>query len=444
MVGLFGISLVDGPLNSVVLFSQLLPYMSIYAGGRINTFNKSHLTLFRFLYGMWNLDFFELVTSNFCVLPIQSAMEMLIFKNLTPVLLGFALSCLYIMIPQRRDIVASLENSNTLFRKFVSHMFCKLCCKCPCLSYCEQKYIKAINWLNRKVCGRDMSQPTTCFRSQSLITCVILCYAKLITLAFDLLSNTTLYGRSKDDSNEFLLVFWLDGTRKYVEDTAWTLLVAIICIIIIILIPLVIILYPTFAHYYNSNRRAVPNYISHFSDSLRLCYKNNRITCRFTAIYFFYRIGALAIYAFTTTVYLQYLWQCGFFLSILLIHCVVQPYKIRIYNIIDGIIFFNMTLISLLSLYRLYAVDAGLSETTKASWFQLILIYLPFVYIVLLWPCIRFYKYIKKRQPNGSTSSSCIGKLSMKLIVFVDDNLLIEDARRNNIVENDELLQCNQ
>ena len=435
IVGLFGISLVDGPLNSVVLFSQLLPYMSIYAGGRINTFNKHHLTLFRFLYGMWNLDFFELVAPNFCVLPIQSAMEMLVFKNLTPVLLGFVLSCLYIIISERQNIVATLEISNSSVRKCISYIFCKFCCKCSCLKYCEQKYKRAIDWLNSKVCGHDKNQPNTCFRSQSLITYVILCYAKLINLAFDLLSNTTLYGRSKDDSNEILLVYWLDGTRKYVEDTAWTLLVAIICIIIIISIPLAIIFYPAFAYCFNNNKRTIPHYISHFNESLRLCYKNNPIACRFTAIYFLYRIGALAIYAFTTTVDLQYLWQCGFFLSMLLIHCVVQPYRKRIYNIIDGIIFFNMTLISLLSLYRLYAVDAGLSETIKSSWFQLTLIYLPFIYIVLLWPCVRYYKYIKKRQWNDS---SCIGKLSIKLITFVDGNLLIEDVRQNNIAENDE------
>ena len=224
-------------------------------------------------------------------------------------------------------------------------------------------------------------------------------------------------------------MYWLDGTRKYVEDTAWTLLVAITCIIIIILIPLLIIFYPAFAYCYNNNERTIPHCISHFFESLRLCFKNNRIACRFTAIYFFYRIGALAIYAFTTTVDFQYLWQCGFFLSMLLIHCVVQPYKKRIYNIIDGIIFFNMSVISLLSLYRLYAVDVGLSETTKSSRFQLVLVYLPFVYIVLLWPCMRCYKYIKKRQWNGN---SRIGKLSNKFIVFIDDNLLIEDARQNN------------
>ena len=179
------------------------------------------------------------------------------------------------------------------------------------------------------------------------------------------------------------------------------------------------------AYWYNNENRTVSQYISNFYDSLRLCYKNNYIARFFTAVYFCYRIGFLAIYAFTTTVHYQYLWQCGFFLSMLLTHCIVQPYKRRIYNIIDGIVFFIMTLISLLSLYRLYAVDLGLYETNKAFRFQLILIYLPFAYIALLWPCFTCYKYIKTKQLKDSNYIK-------KIIKFVDENLLNEDIRENS------------
>ena len=418
-IGLFGISLVDGPLNSVVLFSQLLPYMKIYdANGEIN-----HIKIFHCLYGMWNLDFFEVIYPNFCVLPIQSALIMLLFNNLTPVVIGVILSFLYILISERNDIVANADLSHSSLCKCISYVFCELCCKfCSCLSCCVQKYRKMIKSLNKKICGHENNEASTCFRSQGLITCVVLCYAKLTAVAFNLLSSTTLYGRSKDDSKEYLQVFWLDGTRKYVEDAPWAVVVAAICICFISIIPGIIILYPAFRYYfYKRKRRNVPTYVDHFYDSLRLCYKDNYIARSFTAIYLCYRIGALAIYAFTTRADLQYLWQCGFFVLIMLIHCVVQPYRNIIYNIIDGIIFFNMSIISLLSLYRLYAIDAGLSDTNKALTFQLILIYLPFVYIVLLWPCMRCYKFMKK---NNTI-----------LIAFEGKGILAEVAGQNN--END-------
>ena len=424
IIGLFGISLVNGPLNSVILFSQLLPYMDIYAGGRVHILNKNSVTGVRFVYGMWSLDFFELLAPNFCVLPTKSTLEMLLFKNLTPVLFGFVLSFLYILISERNDIVANANLSDSSVCKCISYVFCKLFCKfCSCLNCCVQKYKEMIESLNKKICGHEENEASTCFISQGLITCVVLCYAKLTAVAFDLLSSTTLYGRSKDDSKEYLQVFWLDGTRKYMEDAPWAVVVAAICIYFVFLIPGVIIFYPTFDYcLYKRKRRTVPFYITQFYESLRVCYKDNYIARSFTGVYFCYRIGALAIYAFTPTLHYQYLWQCGFFLIMLLIHCVVQPYRKRIYNIIDGIIFFNMSIISLQSLYRLYAVDVGLSETNKAFTFQLILIYLPFVYIVLLWPCMRCYKFMKKRYQN-------------ELIRFVDGSLLGEEAEQNNINE---------
>ena len=424
MVGLFGISLVNGPLNSVILFSQLLAYMNIYAGERIHILNKNSVTAVRFLYGMWSLDFFELLASDFCVLPTKSTLEMLLFRNLTPVLFGFILSCIYILISERKNIVANTDMSHSSVRKCLSYVFCKLCCKCcSCLSGCVQKYRNMIKWLNKKICGHEEDEASTCFRTQGLITCVVLCYAKLTALAFSLLSNTTLYGKGKDDSRENLRVFFLDGTQKYVEDAPGLVLVAAVCIWFIFMIPGIIIFYPAFEYwFYKRKQRTLPMYINIFYDSLRLCYKDNYIARSFTGVYLCYRIGALAIYAFTPTIHYQYVWQCGFFLAMLLIHCVVQPYRKRIYNIIDGIIFFNMSIISLLSLYRLYAVDVGLSETNKAFTFQLILIYLPFVYIVLLWPCIRSYKIIKKKY--GKEHDSYIGKL----IRFVNGNLLGEDT----------------
>ena len=430
-IGLFGISLVDGPLNAVVLFSQLLPYMNVYAGGRVHILSKSSVVGIRFVYGMWSLDFFELLAPNFCALPTKSALYMLLFKNLTPVLFGFILSCIYILVRKRADIAGKAEISNSRVSKFLSYIFCELCCKyCSCLEGCMQKYKDAIGWLNRKVCGRKMTEDSTCFHSQGLITCVVLCYVKLTILAFNLLSNTKLYGSGKDDSNETLSVFWLDGTLNFVESAPWTLPVAIVCIVFVILIPLTILFYPIVHNCYTNNDRSIPNEISVFCQDLhRLSYKVGPITRFFTAVYLCYRIGVLAIYAFTTTMHYQYLWQCGFFLTMLLIHCMVQPYKRRIYNIIDGIIFFNMSLISLLSLYRLYAADVGLSETDKAFTFQLILIYLPFVYIVLLWPCVRLYKFMEEKYLKQQNSH--VGRL-MRFIEGTSSFETNEETRQSN------------
>ena len=90
VIGFFNISLLNGPLNSFVLFSQLLPFTDIYAGGRISILNEPVVKTYRFLYGMWNLNFFEILLPNFCVLRTQSPLNMLLFDNV--------LTFLYIVI----------------------------------------------------------------------------------------------------------------------------------------------------------------------------------------------------------------------------------------------------------------------------------------------------------------------------------------------------------
>ena len=171
IIGLFSISLIDGPLNSAVLFSQLIPYMNIYAGERISILNKNFVTGFRFLYGPWNLDFIEVLVKDFCVFPVQSALEMLLFKNLTPVVIGCILSILYIWISERCNFIetANLQESSVC-KKRLSYIFCEcICCKCECLSGCLKKYRKAINWLNRKVCGHSKRTLTLAFTLKVLL-----------------------------------------------------------------------------------------------------------------------------------------------------------------------------------------------------------------------------------------------------------------------------------
>ena len=53
--------------------------------------------------------------------------------------------------------------------------------------------------------------------------------------------------------------------------------------------------------------------------------------------------------------------------------------------------------------------------------FQLILIYLPFAYIVLLWPCFACYKWIKTKELKD-------GSYIKRFIKFVDEDLLNEDT----------------
>jgi len=122
--------------------------------------------------------------------------------------------------------------------------------------------------------------------------------------------------------------------------------------------------------------RAVP-----FFDAIQGCFKDEYRF--FAAFYFAYRVIALAIYSFTTTVALHYLWQIGFYTTILLIHCLFQPYKERWHNCVDAFILSVLISINTVSFYRYYQYIAALSDSIKSFWIQLIIIYLPLLYFVI-------------------------------------------------------------
>ena len=356
ILGFFSISLVNGPLNSFVLFSQLLPFMGIYAGGRIKILNQPVVKTYRFLYGMWNLNFFEILLPGFCILHTQSALDMILFDNLITFLY---LILLTIVMYSKKYLAYSKHCVNKRNCTYVSKITGKI--------YCF-------------FVGKNQGT----FRIQGLLTMIILCYTKLTALGFDLLSNTTLYGPSKDDSDKYHKVFWLDGTKEYVQTRYWYYItIASIGLIFVGLIPFLLCIYPLLRKsqlFHQSLRMGDTRVNDAFQDR----YKDNLVACRFSAFYFLYRLGVLAIIAYAPSNSEQFVGMSYFFLLTLAFHCWFQPYKNNFYNIVDMSMFINLTLISIISFYRLHAVTLDLSETVKSFVCQTILIYLPLVYIILL------------------------------------------------------------
>ena len=366
VIGFFNISLLNGPLNSFVLFSQLLPFMDIYAGGRISILNEPVVKTYRFLYGMWNLNFFEILLPNFCVLRTQSPLNMLLFDNILTFLYIVILTIVIYLIGKYYDKKVLRDHQSFL---------------------CIETIIGRIR---SYVVGEN--KPS--FRIQGLLTLIILFYTKLTALGFYLLSYTTLYGPSKEDSKYHHTVFWLDGTKDYVAKDNWYyILIACICLAIVVVIPFLVCIYPLLK---KSNRLDDNRVYDAFQDQ----YKNNPVAGCFSAFYFLYRISVLALCAFTSFTAHEFFGLSSLYLLLLLIHCLFQPFKNSFYNAVDMSMFINLTLISVISLYRLYAVDLGLSETVKCFICQTILIYLPLLYIILLVMWRRYLLSYKIKNKN--------------------------------------------
>ena len=88
----FNISLVNGPLNAFILFSQIIFAADLYAGGAIESPPSGKqlkklanflVKTYQFLYDIWNLNFFETLTDPFCTFHYRSALPILLLEYIS-------------------------------------------------------------------------------------------------------------------------------------------------------------------------------------------------------------------------------------------------------------------------------------------------------------------------------------------------------------------------
>ena len=66
---LFNIDLVSGRFNSFLLFAQLLAFSTIRGDVELGPLHNAFVRIYRFLYGMWNLEFFGVLLPPYCLTP---------------------------------------------------------------------------------------------------------------------------------------------------------------------------------------------------------------------------------------------------------------------------------------------------------------------------------------------------------------------------------------
>jgi len=365
----FNISLVNGPLNSFILFSQVLDAMNVYSSGKMSNLpngGKQLVTACNFLYGIWNLNFLETLIPPFCIFNSKSALPIITLEYISVLHTLIVLAILFVIAPRIKE---KLFTSND-----------KSCCRCrAAVKKCYERYIHLKKSANYRQ-GESIN---------ALTTLLVLCYVKTMTITTEIITPTILYGPGGESSRVQISVVWLDGTLGYMDGIHGKYAaVAFICLVTFVLIPpLLLLAYPYLPMLMNKLKvhnkylekifiAPLDKYVPFF-DAFQSCYKNEYRF--FAALYFMYRIIALCISSQTQSFENHYLGQSIFYTIILLIHCLCQPYKKRWLNIIDGLIFANMIVINSLSAYRYYWYSTNLSKSIEVFWIQLILICLPVI-----------------------------------------------------------------
>ena len=306
--------------NGFFLYCQMLNSTYILANGIISFPNVQYkiFSWLMFIYSFFNLDIFNIDQLSFCIWKGATVMDILVIK-LSSICYAFVLVLLTVYILKQRTLT-----------KY-----------CPCLLRRRYTLINGVSAF------------------------LILCYSQCARVCFQMLDAVCLY----DDSfrcSKSILFYSADMERFRGANIKYASVAIVFLILIVILPPALLIFYPLFFRVlgkWNLSESRVATYLWRIMpiqllDSFQNPFKDN-YRC-FAGLYFLYRTIALAIYAYMK-IWVHYYWCALLQLWIIIvIHAIFLPYKKRLYNVIDILLFFNLTMVHGISLY-LYMVSINKS-----------------------------------------------------------------------------------
>jgi len=369
-VMLLDINLASGPLNTFVFFSQMLPTLDLQASGQITMVSAARpfVEIYRFCYGVFNLEYFESLDSfpDVCTIRYRSA--------LTSAALDYIVAFLPIIVIFLAWLVMYISGCCVFMgqRNCLGRMG-----DCLCQVYHRLK--------------PNISLSESFFRG--LVTFLILSYAKLTVVTLSILTPVYLTGRGNRDYD---VMTSLDGTQEYFgQGHLLYAIPAIVVLIIFILLPLAtIFMYPCVCNCLGLHvHRIMP-----FFDALQVAFKHNCLY--FAPLYFVYRLILVTIYTFTPEVQQRYVLQQVFCIGILILHVMAQPYKNALHNKADIFLLALMPAVISISFFQLFRVTNSNNINQLALAIQIVLLYLPLIYITMV-ILHKLYQCRKVNRENG-------------------------------------------
>lgn len=356
----FNIRLTTGPLNSFILFAQLVsstvdinqqgaaPLNLVYGKGT-NAFENSY----QIPYNFFNLNIFGDLLPPFC---LHSGLETL-------------------------DVIA-LRYAEAFFPVLVIIAIILLL-QC-------QRYLK--------VPGIRLPSRCQCHRRKYRIgASLVHAFAAFVLLAYNRLCETTAYllipvplfdqTLQTVERRVYLQGTYSSTDAKYAERYK---LPAYLITILLVMVPIVLFHYPLkWVERLMSKVRCLRNVYPTASvaivlDTFQGCYKDNRRY--FAGLYFALRL--LLFFAFFLPLLLDLLVQEILFIVYIFLLAILKPYNDKRLNYLDIAIFTNLALINILSWYTVNQIQPDAEPLAICIVFESILVFLPMLYFV---GCVLFY-----------------------------------------------------
>ena len=342
----FNINLTSGALYSFIFYSQIVnnhysdTLYQLYNGPLNYFFNA-----FKIVYGIFDLDIFEIDQLSFCLFKNATILDLMLIKYLTTL---YALFLIIVTI---------------LVLRFYSFYCCiKLCHKCG----------------RRNIRGSIVN---------ALTAFLVLCYFHCLVITLHILVPSYIMG---EGGTRLKTVPLYNGDLSYMSiDHLKYVIPAIVCLIIIILPPPIILLSEPLlvrvSGVLNIRRNAI-TYTLHrlrmklkpFLDSFQGCFKDN---CRcFAGLFFLYRILLVLIPIYLSEgVFWNIMMKESLLFLILLLHCFCMPFERKPHNNHSFFLLVDLLMINTLQLAPLTEYT---STTTAVAVFQLVLMSLPLLYFL--------------------------------------------------------------
>ena len=373
---LFNIDLVSGRFNSFLLFAQLLAISTIRGDAELGPVHNALVRIYRFLYGMWNLDFFGVLIPPHCLTPHAH------LTLLQTLLLHYSIGLFPLTVAITLTV---LERSAE---------------KWICCHRVDQCLRRMRQWKAKYSDGM--------FYDRALPAFVILGFTRFLVSSSYILVHQTITG----EDGERKVVVWWQGSVPYgsIQHIAYFIPAIVILLVFVLLPSFLLLTLPIGPQLFGRLIIAVPplrklqkmqtfcsnvytdRWVYHFVNVFQGCYKEQYRS--FSSFYLFHRIVHLLVAVFIPRAEDALRIQIFLVVSLLLLISTLQPYNSCKLNTLDTAILGNLALILILSLH-ITDLNTPIGTRQFFASIQMILIYLP-----LLYPGILLGKkvYLKCRQ----------------------------------------------
>ena len=363
VVMVFNIQFTDGAVNGVIFFIQISDTMFIKANGiiRFQSTADTGLVVYRFFSRIFNLNFFSVDQNerfSFCLWESASTLDLLAVK--------------YITILYASSLVAVII---ALFK------------------YCHSKILNRI--FARMKRRSAVSTKSTIIHGISGF--LVICYSECARISFHLITPAGLF--SQRNNTLVKRVAFHNGELPYFRGRHlfYTFPACVIILALGVLPPLILISYPLCYRVLAFLKIGETRFsyvlctfiplekFKPFFDSFQSSFKDEFRF--FSGLYFLYRFITLATFAFSARTDDYFVIVQVQFAVIFAVHAICQPYKKRWHNILDSLLFLNLSLVNIITYFNfqhtINSMSSDQHHINTASTLQVVLLYLPLAYLTI-------------------------------------------------------------